>query len=77
MATGRLRTYAPAMRAAIVDTDVVSILFKCDSRAMFYSPHLTGRLLAISFMTWAELERWPLERKWGGSPPALCTIRFH
>ena len=40
------------MNAAIVDTDVVS------------SPH-HGRLLGISFMSLAELERWPLERAWG------------
>ena len=50
------------MNAAIVDTDVVSMMFKGDSRALQYLPHLTGRLLGISFMTLAELERWPLER---------------
>jgi predicted nucleic acid-binding protein len=53
------------MNAAIVDTDVVSMLFKGDTRALAYRPHITGRLLGISFMTLAELERWPLERKWG------------
>jgi predicted nucleic acid-binding protein len=53
------------MNAAIVDTDVVSMLFKGDTRAVAYRPHITGRLLGISFMTLAELERWPLEREWG------------
>ena len=53
------------MNAAIVDTDVVSMLFKGDTRAFAYRPHITGRLLGISFMTLAELERWPLERGWG------------
>ena len=53
------------MNAAIVDTDVVSMLFKGDTRAVAYRPHITGRLLGISFMTLAELERWPLERDWG------------
>jgi tRNA(fMet)-specific endonuclease VapC len=53
------------MNAAVVDTDVVSILFKGDTRAVAYSIHMTGRLLGISFMTLAELERWPLERDWG------------
>jgi predicted nucleic acid-binding protein len=53
------------MNAAIVDTDVVSMLFKGDTRALAYRPHITGRLLGISFMTLAELERWPLERNWG------------
>jgi predicted nucleic acid-binding protein len=49
------------MNAAIVDTDVVSMLFKGDTRALAYRPHITGRLLGISFMTLAELERWSLE----------------
>ena len=53
------------MNAAIVDTDVVSMLFKGDTRAVGYRPHITGRLLGISFMTLAELERWGLERAWG------------
>jgi predicted nucleic acid-binding protein len=53
------------MNAAIVDTDVVSMLFKGDSRAHQFRAHLNGRLLGISFMTLAELERWQLERAWG------------
>jgi tRNA(fMet)-specific endonuclease VapC len=53
------------MNAAIVDTDVVSMLFKGDTRALAYRSHVTGRLLGISFMTLAELDRWPLERDWG------------
>ena len=53
------------MNAAIVDTDVVSMLFKGDTRADAYRAHITGRLLGISFMTLAELERWSLERNWG------------
>ena len=55
------------MNAAIVDTDVVSMLFKGDTRALAYRSHVTGRLLGISFMTLAELERWALERGWGTS----------
>jgi tRNA(fMet)-specific endonuclease VapC len=52
---------APAS-AAVVDTDVVSYLFKGDSRAEAYRLHLSGRLLVVSFMTVAELQRWALER---------------
>ena len=38
------------MNAAIVDTDVVSMLFKGDTRALAYRPHITGRLWAeVSF----------------------------
>jgi predicted nucleic acid-binding protein len=53
------------MNAAIVDTDVVSMVFKGDSRAQLFRVHPGGRLLGISFMTLAELERWQLERNWG------------
>ena len=53
------------MNAAIVDTDVVSMLFKGDTRAFAFRSHIAGRLLGISFMTLAELERWSLERHWG------------
>ena len=53
------------MNAAIVDTDVASMPFKGDSRALAYRSHVAGKLLGISFMTLAELDRWPLERDWG------------
>src|SRR5438270_9218791 len=53
------------MNAAIVDTDVVSMLFKGDTRALVYRAHIAGKLLGVSFMTLAELERWALERGWG------------
>jgi len=53
------------MNSAIVDTAVVSMLFKGDSRALAYRSHIAGKLLGISFMTLAELERWSLERAWG------------
>jgi tRNA(fMet)-specific endonuclease VapC len=46
----------------IVDTDVVSFLFKRDTRAELYRPHLSTRLLVVSFMTVAELDRWALSR---------------
>jgi tRNA(fMet)-specific endonuclease VapC len=53
------------VKAAVVDTDVVSMLFKGDSRAHNYRAYITGRLLGISFMTLAELDRWSLDRSWG------------
>ena len=49
----------------VVDTDVISYLFKQDSRGDLYKPHLRGHLLVISPMTRAELEAWALERSWG------------
>jgi tRNA(fMet)-specific endonuclease VapC len=51
--------------AVVVDTDVVSYLFKRDTRADLYRPHLDGQLPIISFMSLAELERWTLARSWG------------
>lgn len=53
------------MLPVVVDTDVVSYLFRRDSRAELYRPHLDGELLVVSFMTIAELDRWALERDWG------------
>jgi predicted nucleic acid-binding protein len=51
--------------AIVVDTDVVSYLFKGDTRAALYQTHLDGQMPIISFMTLAELEHWTLARGWG------------
>jgi tRNA(fMet)-specific endonuclease VapC len=53
------------MTPVVVDTDVVSFLFKNDSRAQLYLPLLKSRKLLVSFMTEAELEQWILLAKWG------------
>jgi tRNA(fMet)-specific endonuclease VapC len=53
------------MASVVVDTDVVSFLFKRDTRAEWYRPYLLGKLLVLSFMTVAELDRWALQRNWG------------
>lgn len=50
----------------VVDTNVMSFLFKGDTRGNAYIPHLDGRLAIIAAQTRAELERWTLERNWGG-----------
>jgi len=55
----------------IVDTSVVSYLLKDYSLAGAYRQLLRGHLLFISFMTVAELYRWPLERNWGERKTAL------
>jgi tRNA(fMet)-specific endonuclease VapC len=52
------------MNAVVVDTDIVSFLFKGHSAAELYAPDLTDRALVISFMTLAELERWPIQANW-------------
>jgi tRNA(fMet)-specific endonuclease VapC len=53
------------MRAVIVDTDVASFLFKEDTRADLYTPHLADAVPGVSFMTLAELEQWAVLRNWG------------
>ena len=53
------------MTPVVVDTDVVSFLFKNDSRAQLYLPLMRNRDLLVSFMTDAELEQWILLAKCG------------
>lgn len=49
----------------VIDTSVVSYLLKGHTLAPWYSDLLGGRLVVLSFMSLAELYRWPLERGWG------------
>lgn len=49
----------------VVDTDVVSFLYKRDSRAEHFRPYLDEGTPLVSFMTVAELEQWALHRGWG------------
>jgi len=51
--------------ACVVDTDVVSYLFRGSPVAQLYRKHLTGKLLVISFMTLAEIRLGMLEAGWG------------
>ena len=62
------------MNAIVVDTDVVSLVFKGDTRAGKYLPALEAPDLLVSFMTEAELERWVLQAKWGR--PELFKVPF-
>lgn len=52
------------MNAVVVDTDVVSLVFKGDTRAERYLPVMKTPDLLVSFMTEAELERWTLQANW-------------
>ena len=52
------------MTPVVLDTDVVSFLFKNDTRAQAYFRHLLDRQWLISFMTEAELEQWALLANW-------------
>ncbi len=52
------------MTEIVVDTDVVSFLFKDHHLRHHYDPELAGRVPLLSFMTVAELERWALQYRW-------------
>jgi tRNA(fMet)-specific endonuclease VapC len=49
----------------VADTNIVSYIFKEDSRGALYEPHLTGKDVVISFVTLAELHRWTISSSWG------------
>ena len=49
----------------VVDTDVVSYIFKKDTRAEFFAPFLKLKSLAVSFMTVAELYYGAYKANWG------------
>jgi predicted nucleic acid-binding protein len=66
---------APTSGIVVVDTDVVSFLFKGDSRGALYRPHLDGRLAIIAPQTRAELELWALGRNWGVG--RIESLRVH
>lgn len=51
--------------SVVVDTDVVSYIFKGDTRANLYTPHLADKLSVLSFMTIAELDCWSIQNSLG------------
>jgi len=53
------------MNRLVLDTDVVSYLFKNHPIARAYVPKLLGQTLVLSFMTAAELERWAIQSNRG------------
>lgn len=53
------------MSRVVADTDVVSFAFRAAAEYEPYERDLVGKTAYISFMTWAELMRGSLSRKWG------------
>jgi len=53
------------MTEVVVDTDVVSFVFKNHPFGSHYDQELAGHITLISFMTVAEIERWTLQYRWG------------
>lgn len=56
----------------VVDTDVVSYIFRKDTRADYFRPYLEHRTLAISFMTVAELYYGARKNNW--SQPKIIQL---
>jgi len=52
----------------LVDTNIVSYFYRRDDRAKSYEGHLVDKMLFISFMTVAELYKWPF-MKWTMQKP--------
>lgn len=52
------------MSTVVVDTNVVSFVFKDDTRAALYRTYLQGDV-SLSFMTVAELYKWAETARWG------------
>ncbi len=63
------------MTNVVVDTDVVSYVFKNHPFGSRYDPELAGRVTLISFMTVAEIERWVLQYRWGS--PRVKLLRAY
>lgn len=49
----------------LLDTDVASFLFKKSPLAKPFRPLISGKRLALAFVSVAELFRWTLKRQWG------------
>lgn len=63
------------MSQVVVDTDVISFLFKNHPIGSRYDPELAGRIPLVSFMTVAELERWAIQRQW--NPQRLHWLHLY
>jgi len=53
------------MNTVLLDTNIVSFILKQDTRQKLYEPHVRGQILALSFMTVAELYQWATFYQWG------------
>jgi len=59
----------------LLDTNIVSYIYKGDSRAAAYQRHLLGLQWFVSFMTLAEIYRWPFAQNWA-EPRRLALEQF-
>ena len=54
-----------ASHPVLIDTCVASYILKGDSRAQLFLKSIAGQTPVLSFMSVAELYRWPGIRAWG------------
>lgn len=67
---------AVSSNVIVVDTNVISYIFKRDTRGTLYAPHIEGRLVMIAAQTLAELEAMPLMNGWGQRRHAELRARI-
>jgi predicted nucleic acid-binding protein len=53
------------MNIVLLDTNIVSYIYKQDSRALLYDKYIIGKELSVSLVTVAELLLWSKIRNWG------------
>ena len=61
----------------LLDTDVASFFFKNSPRAKPFRPLIKGKLLALAFVSVAELFKWTLKRRWGAAKIAQLETALH
>jgi tRNA(fMet)-specific endonuclease VapC len=55
------------LKPCVLDTSLVSMIIRKDTRAVFYEPHLVGFTQTLSFQTMAEMREGALLSNWGDS----------
>jgi tRNA(fMet)-specific endonuclease VapC len=63
--------------ALLLDTDVVSYLFKNSPRTKPFRPLLKGKRTALAFITVAELFKWTVKRGWGANKVEQLEAALH
>jgi tRNA(fMet)-specific endonuclease VapC len=65
--SGQVNSTVSSYPGVVVDTCIVSFIFKGDTRRAAYEGYLIGTILVVSPMTVAELDRWALSANWGAA----------
>lgn len=60
----------------VADTNIVSYIFKKDTRGDLYKPHLENRVAVTAAQTLAELELMPLQNGWGEKRHAALRVNL-